>query len=400
VSHCDGDSQVQQASQGNTTVQAVGPRAPSDGGAGIAPGHPDKRRSSSTQGSEPAPASSPPSPPVPGVTQVQVGCVEHCYGTTTLNHSGLTLAQIEQLLGQLQPPSPPAATATPGNEQNVTQQAAAQSETGTGSQSQLAAQANGTVQVAGQSDGTAPVAAVNQTAQGIAQLQVGCIFYCSGTRQSQQAQQSNTTVQSVNSGGAGAANTVSRVVWQVQVGCVLWCYGAVETQTAGASDSTVVAVAPPPVGAAPAEVGEGAPPAPTRGQAPSPLPSTGARTRDSGGAPVRVPGAAGLGLEPAGTVQPVDGTRAILTTMLAKSRTHTAGSRVETKLRRGVARRAHAAGPHRPASRARRATPRVIAGPSVVAASSAAQPTLELVIALTLALAALALTGLRRHAVE
>jgi hypothetical protein len=405
VSHCNGGRQVQRASQGNTTVQAVGPPVPSDGGAGVAPTRPEKSRTLPTHAPAPASAGSPPTPPVPGVTQVQMGCVEHCHGTTTPNRSGLTLAQIEQLLGQLQPPSPPAVSAVPGNEQNVTQQAAAQSQTGDGSQSQTAGQTNGTVQIAGQGDGTVPVAAVNQTAQGIVQLQVGCIFYCSDTRQTQQAQQSNTTVQSVNSPGAGAANTVSRVVWQVQVGCLVWCYDAVETQTAGASDATVVTVAPPPgMSTPPVEPGEGLPPTPAPGEAVSPPPSTGARTRDSGGAPVRVPG-------PRRATAPRDvdgsagrGLRVVAISMSVLAQTGSDASLVSVASSRAVEtqapQRAHHGGRRRSARASRRAARAVLAapGPTVVAASSAAQPTLGLVIAL--ALAALGLTGLRRRGVR
>jgi hypothetical protein len=343
-------------------VQAVGPPVPSDGGAGLAPAHSASRHTSTTRR--------------PGVTQVQVGCVEHCHGTATRDHSGLTLAQIEQLLDQLQAPSPPAATAVPGDEQNVTQQSAAQSESG-GGKSQVARQSNGTVQAVA-APGGAPAAAVNQTAQGVVQLQVGCIFYCSGTHQVQQVQQSTRTVQSVNSGGAGAANTVARVVWQVQVGCVAWCDNTVETQSAGASDSTVVTVAPTPVAAAPVERGEGALPAAT------PTPSTGVRRGPSGGAAVRVPGVAG-GESP---------TRAIFTTMLERSRRPAGGLRVKTTVRHGGARHA----PRRTAARAPRAAPPVIAVPSAVTASSTAQPTLELAIAL--ALAALGLTVLRRRGVR
>jgi hypothetical protein len=319
--------------------------------------------------------------------------VEHCHGTTTRDHSGLTLAQIEQLLDQIQAPSPPAATAVPGDVQNVTQQAAAQSQSG-GSQSQVARQSNGTVQAvaapAGPTDtlpAAPPAAAVNQTAQGVVQLQVGCIFYCSGTRQTQQAQQSTTTVQSVSSGGAGAANTVARVVWQVQVGCVEWCDNTVETQSAGASDSTVVAVAPPPVSAAPAGPGEGAPPAST------PTPSTAVRRGPSGGAAVRVPVVAGV----AGGESP---TRAIFITTLERSRRPAGGFRVKSTVRHGVARHGRRPVPRRTASRALRAAPPVIVAPSAVTASSTGQPTLELAVVLTLALAALGLTGLRRRGVR
>jgi hypothetical protein len=350
--------------------------------------------------------------------------VEHCYGTTTLDHSGLTLAQIEQLLGQLQPPSPPAAagaTRATGGDQNVTQQAAAQSQAGDGSQSQIAGQTNGTVEVAGQTDGiaqvaagpggapagtagpgAASVAAVNQTAQGVVQLQVGCIFYCSGTRQIQQAQQSNTTVQSVNSAGAGAANTVSRVAWQVQVGCVAWCENAVETQAAGTSDSTIVAVAPPPAPSVPVVVAPDLP-APASEQSSSPTP--GVQTRDSGGAPIKVPGVGRAGV-PGGAERPMDpGDRMAATSVSVLEQVGSGAAVVSVAASRTVETRAADAGHHRGRRGARPsrpvARPTIAAlGPGVAAASSTAQPTLELAIALALALAAVGLTGLRRRGVR
>jgi hypothetical protein len=382
-------------------VQAVGPPVPSDGGTGLAPGPPAHHHSTTVNGGNSTDDGSTPSAaPQPGVTQVQVGCVEHCYGNTTLDHSGLTPAQIEQVLGELQPPSPPTATATPGGEQNGTQQSAAQSQNGQGNQSQIATQNNATVQAtpapAGSGNGAtaaaaaAPVA-VNQTAQGVVQLQVGCIFYCSGTRQTQAAQQSTTTVQSVNSGGAGAANTISRGVWQVQVGCVAWCYDAVETQTAGASDSTEVAVAPPP--GAPAETpGDAAPP----GQAESPTVRRGARVRPSGGAPLEAPGAAlGAGSHdplpqsegaPAGSARKVS-VGGVVGEIACSSIniSHIHGRRCGRRARRGD-RRASAATPTP-------FTPTAIAAPDAgaLARASTAVPTLDLALALAgvLVLAAL-----------
>ena len=406
MSHCSGDTQVQQASQDNTTVQAVGPPVPSDGGSGLAPGPPAHHRSSTANGGGSAAnrggtsgdGSTLSAAPQPGVTQVQVGCVEHCYGKTTLDHSGLTLAQIEQLLGQLQAPSPPIATPAAGGEQNGTQQSAAQSETGQGNQSQVATQSNATVQVApaqgGDGDGAAPATdaapvAVNQTAQGVVQLQVGCIFYCSGTQQTQAAQQSTTTVQSVNSGGAGAANTVSQGVWQVQVGCVAWCYNAVETQTAGASDSTEVAVAPPPGSPAQAS-GDAAPPsgpAPGPGPAQSPTVPGGARSRPSGGAPLEVPGS-GVG---GGSHDPPSDARRVTAEAVSVSvsalaqvgggealasvaTSRTVQTEVPRRLRHGGGLRGVAA-PAQPA-------PPAIAGPGAIAATSTALPTLDLTLAL------------------
>jgi hypothetical protein len=332
--------------------------------------------------------------------------VEHCYGTTTLDTSGLTLSQIEQLLGELQVPSPPEATAAPGGEQNTAQQTAGQSENGVGHQSQVASQSNGTVQVVvppagAPADGATGPAAVNQTAQGIAQLQVGCIFYCSGTQQTQQAQQSNATVQSVDSSGAGAANTVSRVVWQVQVGCVAWCYDAAETQTATGDDSSIVAVVPPPVAGSPATASPvaGAPvastpagPAPVQSLRPPP-PSTGARTRDSGGAAVRVVGA-GLGAGVSGATGPV--LRANRVTAVSVSAeadngaavASVAASRtVQIELAHRVSHRARHIPRHRSALRRAHAAPLAIAGAgsAAVARTASAVPGLALALALVLA---------------
>jgi hypothetical protein len=404
VSHCSGDTQVQQASQDNTTVQAVGPPVPSDGGSGLAPGPPAHHRSSTANGGGSAgnrggtngDGSTLSAAPQPGVTQVQVGCVEHCYGHTTLDHSGLTLAQIEQLLGQLQAPSPPIATPVAGGEQNGTQQSAAQSETGQGNQSQVATQSNATVQVApaqgGDGDGAAPATdaapvAVNQTAQGVVQLQVGCIFYCSGTQQTQAAQQSTTTAQSVSSGGAGAANTVSRGVWQVQVGCVAWCYNAVETQTAGASDSTEVAVAPPP--GAPAQAsGDAAPPSgPGPEQAQSPTVPGSARSRPSGGAPLEVPGA-GVGR---GSDDPPSDPRrvtaeavSVSVSALAQVGGGEALASVATSrtVRTEVPRRLSHGGGLQGAAAPAQPAPPPIAEPGAIAATSTALPTLDLTLAL------------------
>jgi hypothetical protein len=385
-------------------VQAVGPPVPNDGGAAIAePPTVASRTSTSAQSTAPSAAHS---TAQSGVTQVQVGCVEHCYGTTTLDTSGLTLSQIEQLLGELQVPSPPEATAAPGGEQNATQETAGQSENGVGHQSQIASQSNGTVQVVvppagAPADGGTGPAAVNQTAQGIAQLQVGCIFYCSGTQQTQQAQQSNATVQSVDSSGAGAANTVSRVVWQVQVGCVAWCYDAAETQTATGGDLSVVAVVPPPVAGPPATASPvaGAPVASTpAGPAPvqslSPPPPTGARTRDSGGAPARVVGA-GLGAGVSGATGPV--LRANRVTAVSVSAeagngaafASVAASRtVQTELAHRVSHRARHIPRHRSALRRPHAAALAIAGAGSAAAARTSSAVSDLALALALVLAA------------
>ena len=321
TSHCDGGVQIQEASQDNTTVQVVdpGPVATAGGGAADAPAQ-------TSAGASPA----------GGTTQVQVGCMQYCYGTTTLDTSGLTLAQLEQLLGALALPGLPPLTLVPGTLQNVTQQASDQSQTGDGQtvdpsqtvgggqtadaspvgdggtagQAQVAAQSNATVQVAVGATGVgAGPAAVNQTAQGIWQLQIGCLFDCAGTQQLQQATQSNTTVQAVSGSGAAdatapsAVDTVIRIVWQLQIGCLFWCYDAVEAQTATGNDSTVL-VTPGPA------------PGPTSSSSPSPggdpvavEPAAGSAPAD---APPMAPGpAAPPDPTPPPTPPPAAGTRAV-----------------------------------------------------------------------------------------
>jgi hypothetical protein len=396
VSHCDGGDQVQQASQDNTTVQTVGPPAPRDGGASIVVAPPPTVRTTAS-----TPPTSPPSPAPgsrpSGVTQVQVGCLEHCYGSTTLDSSGMTLGQIEQLLNDLHVPAPPVADTAPAGVQNSTQQTATQSENGVGPQSEVTGQTNGTTQVvvtpagapaaggagAGTADGGAPAAAVNQTTQGIVQLQVGCIFYCAGTQQTQQAQQSNATMQTVDSSGAGAVNTVSRVVVQVQVGCVAWCYDAVESQGATGSDASVVSVAAAPEATptpatTPAGTTPVAPASPGPVADPNASPeSTGARPRDSGGAPVRVP-MLGVGVRTPGTVL-VPVVSAVTAPIEDRPwAPHRAAHPVHQR---------HRVPSHHRVSRAAGTAPPTIVGPGprAVAGTSTAQPGLELVALFALA---------------
>ena len=87
-------------------------------------------------------------------------------------------------------------------------------------------------------------AAVNQTAQGIWQLQIGCLLDCTGTQQLQQASQSNTTVQAP--AGGSAVNGTTQLIWQLQIGCLFWCYDAVESQGASGGDSTTLVPPAPP----------------------------------------------------------------------------------------------------------------------------------------------------------
>ncbi len=243
VSNCQGASQTQTATQQNTTVQTVAspPAAatatPDSGGA----------VSASDPGSSSVASS---------VTQIQLGCLDFCFGTTTLQAAGdqLEPEALAQLLAGLGWSSPALSDPAAAAERNVTDQTASQTQVGqdgTGAALQSATQVATTVQAGVGST------VVNQTAQGIWQVQVGCIFDCVGTQQTQQAEQSSSTLQVLGGtpGSAGAAaptavNTTVALVWQLQIGCLFWCYDAVEVQTAGVSQLGPVVVSGAPTEAA------------------------------------------------------------------------------------------------------------------------------------------------------
>jgi hypothetical protein len=111
---------------------------------------------------------------------------------------------------------------------------------------------------------------VNQTAQGIWQLQIGCVAFCQETAQYQQAEQWNSTVQaliatptSVSGTAASMANATAQLIWQVQIGCLFWCDDATQRQIASAHNTLVHLPAAP----SSSESGSASP----SGQAPSPV---------------------------------------------------------------------------------------------------------------------------------
>ncbi len=129
----------------------------------------------------------------------------------------------------------------------------------TGPQTQSATQINSTIQIVASSllsdlgaaggAGSSAAEALNQTLQGIWQLQIGCVFDCFLTQQTQQAEQSNMTIYVQPDPPAtttSTANTTMSLIWQLQVGCLFWCYDAVEVQTATSSSTTLVVVPVPP----------------------------------------------------------------------------------------------------------------------------------------------------------
>src|SRR5262249_16481210 len=138
------------------------------------------------------------------VTQIQVGCVHDCSGTSVDTTAPLidpgALAQLLAGLGSQAPAGQ--APITPG--QSNVGQTSQQTQVGGGDQSQLASQWSGTVQDLVSEAVNQAVQAVNQTTQTIVQVQIGCLFYCTDTHQTQQASQSNTTVQVVAQGVTAA----------------------------------------------------------------------------------------------------------------------------------------------------------------------------------------------------
>jgi hypothetical protein len=235
ASHCQGTKQSQSAEQQTTTVQAPDP-AP-----GMAPS------TTSPAGGDGSPQ------PTRHIAQLQLGCLAHCFGTTT---TGTATARgiertVEQILADLMP-DPPSLAAPPATHQSTIDQTIHQRQNGAASQVQFAAQSSTTIQLA---DGAAQLAAtlgppttrrvspavgaLNQTQQGIVQLQLGCLTFCTGTQQTQDASQSSVTIQAPSStairpteSGGAVVNVVRQVIYQLQVGCLFWCYNARAHQSA------------------------------------------------------------------------------------------------------------------------------------------------------------------------
>jgi hypothetical protein len=267
TSSCYGTKQYQSAEQQNTTRQQITAAPPPAGDRG-------------------APATGERSQATSSVTQLQFGCLSYCFGTTTTQQPphesyGQLLAellrQVTTVLSGLSP--------APAAEQSVVEQISIQSQTAAGetlTQAQSAAQSSFTVQ----SYASSPIAglaprlggpqaaggeAVNQTEQGIWQLQIGCLLLCQETVQYQQAEQSNATLQAVvpaagsaGNPGASTSDIVTQVIWQVQIGCLFWCFDTTQQQIGTRRNELTVtdsegAAAPPSQQAAPVS-NEAAPP--------------------------------------------------------------------------------------------------------------------------------------------
>lgn len=253
LSHCEGGSQTQVASQQNQTVQAVS-------------GAP-----------HPAPVSAPKSAPSSSrIKQVQVGCVSACFGTTSKG-SGAQLGphELSELMLALGMANSVHPTPVSGAIQNTASQTSSQLQIGSAgpdSQTQGAAQTNLTIQAL-----PADLIA-NGTTQAIAQIQIGCLFYCHGTSQYQLATQSNATVEVAPSAStvatataSGVVNVTDQLIWQLQIGCLMWCWDATQDQSASTDDVLVGLPAPsPPPPAQPSDPVQPSDPGPSAPSEPVP----------------------------------------------------------------------------------------------------------------------------------
>src|SRR3984885_10665585 len=259
TSNCQGISQVQTAQQQSVTVQ-------------IAPGEAELAGSALTPG-----GSGTGSQTTSTITQVQLGCVNQCFDTTSSNPTTVAVSQqiLADLTALLSPSDSSGPAPVPTAGQSVTTQVSCQQETGlstTVAQVQSATETSTTIQLSSLDPtvaswiesalaGSPPVApTLSQTTQSVWQLQIGCLFYCVDSVQVQDAEQSSTTVDvmTASSGGAGrvagsgTVAVVTQTIWQVQLGCLSWCYGNTQVQQA-AGQSTFVTLTPAPPDPAPSE---------------------------------------------------------------------------------------------------------------------------------------------------
>ena len=230
LTHCQGTSQTQSAQQQNVTVQGGPPATSPDTPTG------QPTTSPQLQGSANA-------------TQIQVGCVHDCSGTSVgTTVPPISPGTVSQLLAALGSQGVPDQSAVAPGANSSVQQTSQQMQQGGDDQSQAASQWSGVVQGLVSQAVDQTVQAISQTTQTIVQVQIGCLFYCTDTHQTQQASQSNTAVQVVAQGVADAtapvATAVNQFVWQLQIGCLAWCSDTTQEQSASQSNGVVVMTLP------------------------------------------------------------------------------------------------------------------------------------------------------------
>ena len=280
LSHCQNIGQVQVSVQESVTVQVAGTAA------------------QSATGLETQPSPSAFSQVTSSVTQIQIGCIFECFGTTTTDSS--TAALTQQFLSDLTSLQPacesPTTQATLATLESVIDQVACQVQAAgtTATQTEVASQSATTVQVtdsAPASQLTVPQS-IAEAQQGTWQLQIGCVFYCADTQQVQQAQQSITIIH-VQTGlpgsGPGEVDVIDQIIRQVQVGCIAWCYDATQVQVVGGQSTVIVDESPAPASPpSPQPPPSSTPPTPAAGPPPPAEqsgPAAGPSTATAPGAP-------------------------------------------------------------------------------------------------------------------
>ncbi|MGZ4186451.1 MAG: hypothetical protein ACXVW5_27195 [Solirubrobacteraceae bacterium] len=237
TANCQGTSQTQAAQQQSVTVQGA-PSATTSSQAtdqGTAAPHPQ----SSAQ-----------------VTQVQIGCVHDCSGTSLdTTAPPISPGTLAQLLGALSLQASSGQLPDAPDAQSGVEQTSLQSQQGDGSdgdQLQSASQQSITIQGAVSQAVIETVQAVNQTTQTIVQVQIGCLFHCTDTHETQQASQTSTAVQVVAQGVSAATapattvvSIVNQLIWQLQIGCLAWCSDTTQEQSAQQGAEIVVTTDPP-----------------------------------------------------------------------------------------------------------------------------------------------------------
>jgi hypothetical protein len=270
TSHCQNVSQVQVAVQESLTVQVAGTAV----------------QSATALETQPSPNSS--SKVTSSVTQIQIGCVSECFGTTTTDPSTATLTQ--QFLSDVTSVQPACGSSTPqptpgptqATVESVVNQVACQVQAAQAiaMQTEVASQSATTVQVTDDATVSQPPApqSVAEAQQGTWQLQIGCVFYCVDTQQVQLAQQSITIIEvqtGTTGSNPGAVDVTDQIIWQVQVGCVAWCYDATQTQVVAGQSTVIVDESPAPASSPP-------PPPPPTPPAPGPAPGPSAPAQQAG----------------------------------------------------------------------------------------------------------------------
>ncbi|HEV2980106.1 MAG TPA: hypothetical protein VGX51_01635, partial [Solirubrobacteraceae bacterium] len=239
VMHCSGAQQSQTAEQRNETAQVRGrPKAAAPHNAAVTESGARVEKS---------------------LSQIQLGCVAECFGTTTTTLATVPPSYAQAVRAVIRAIRVDLSKVAAAAEQNTVEQTSYQSQRnprGASVQTQSASQTNTGVQRYGASpliaalqntlNRSAAPEAGNGAVQGIWQLQVGCLMFCNETGLSQRAAQSSSTDQAEAPAQAApglASPSVAggtQLVWQAQIGCLFWCLNTTEQQTAAGQNGPTV----------------------------------------------------------------------------------------------------------------------------------------------------------------